>query len=562
MSSPYSQARRRSMQLSRRRLIGGVGIVGASATLAACGGNRTSSQKAVGSTASGKPHAGGTVAVNVETDPFDWDLSYIGKSVPNSNGTALAYEGLLTLKRGPDVKFGDLIVQPKLAEKWEAPDAQTYTFHLRPNVTFANLPPVNGRALTSADALWSYEYWSRSGSIAAKKLPQAQFDWFYEGVDSIQAPDASTLVVRFKQPFAPFLSYAASDYNPVVPHEIFDQDGNFKNRIAGSGPYQLDASASQKGSRWVWKKNPTYWNAGLPYIDEIHWLVMKDTATAMAAFQTKQLDWMGNDVLNFQQATTLKASMPSATEFANLSINPLHVYMNIRSGPLADARVRQAISLAMDRDEFIRTINGGQGGWALAGAFPDTFTQEEVKQIIPHDPQKAKQLLAAAGYGSGLDLEFTYPGNDYGDIYLAEMQLLQAQLKPAGINLKLVNQDKSEFSNNKKIGKFVITLAPKGSLEGDIDSYLFATFFSKSKANYGGSNDPKLDDMLMAQRREADASKRKDLIRQAVKYVNETAQGLAVSYGMTYEFAQPWLKGYTPQFGMFGHPQPESWLDK
>ncbi|HTE83886.1 MAG TPA: hypothetical protein VK821_04070, partial [Dehalococcoidia bacterium] len=122
MSSPYSQARRRSMQLSRRRLIGGVGIVGASATLAACGGNRTSSQKAVGSTASGKPHAGGTVAVNVETDPFDWDLSYIGKSVPNSNGTALAYEGLLTLKRGPDVKFGDLIVQPKLAEKWEAPD--------------------------------------------------------------------------------------------------------------------------------------------------------------------------------------------------------------------------------------------------------------------------------------------------------------------------------------------------------------------------------------------------------------------------------------------------------
>jgi ABC-type transport system substrate-binding protein len=68
--------------------------------------------------------------------------------------------------------------------------------------------------------------------------------------------------------------------------------------------------------------------------------------------------------------------------------------------------------------------------------------------------------------------------------------------------------------------------------------------------------------MLTAQRREADPAKRKELIRQAVKYVNETAQGLAVSYGMTYEFAQPWLKGYTPQFGMFGHPQAESWVDK
>ena len=140
------------------------------------------------------------------------------------------------------------------------------------------------------------------------------------------------------------------------------------------------------------------------------------------------------------------------------------------------------------------------------------------------------------------------------------MQLFQAQLKPVGINLKLVNQDKSEFSNNKKIGKYVITLAPK-DCRGRHRSYLFAVY-SKSKANYGGFNDPKLDDMLMAQRREADPAKRKDLIRQAVKYVNETAQGLAISYGMTYEFAQPWLKGYTPQFGMFAHPQPESWLDK
>ena len=562
MGSDTSIKNTQRLRLSRRRLAGGIGVAGAGFALAACGGAKSPSQAGGGSASTGKPHSGGIVSVNVQTDPFDWDLSYVGKSVPNSNGTSLAYEGLLTLKRGPDVKFGELVIQPKLADKWEAPDAQTYTFHMRPNVNFANLAPVNGRPVTSADAVWSYEYWSRTGSIAGKKLPQSQFDWFFEGVDSIQAPDASTVVVRFKQPFAPFLSYSASDYNPVVPHEIFDQDGNFKNRIAGSGPYQIDTAASQKGSRWVWKKNPSYWNAGLPYIDEVHWIVMKDTATAMAAFQTKQLDWLGGDILDFQQATTLKASYPSATQFANLSPNPLHVYMNIRSGPLADVRVRQAISLAMDRDEFIRTINGGQGGWALAGAFPDTFTQEEVKQIVPHDPQKAKQLLAAAGFGNGLELEFTYPGNDYGDVFIAEMQLLQAQLKPAGINLSLKNQDKAEFSNNKKIGKFVITLAPKGSLEGDIDSYLFATFYSKSKANYGGSNDPKLDDFLLTQRREADPVKRKDLVRQAVKYANETAQALAVSYGMTYEFAQPWLKGYTPQFGLFGHPQPESWLDK
>ena len=142
------------------------------------------------------------------------------------------------------------------------------------------------------------------------------------------------------------------------------------------------------------------------------------------------------------------------------------------------------------------------------------------------------------------------------------MQLFQAQLKTVGINLNLKNEDKSEFSNNKKVGKFTITLAPKGSLEGDIDSYLFATFYSKSKANYGGSTDPQLDAMLLAQRREADPGKRNQLIRQAVKYVNETAQGLAVFYGSTYEFAQPALKNYSPQFGTFGHPQVDSWLER
>jgi peptide/nickel transport system substrate-binding protein len=550
-----------ALRIGRRRLLGSSALSAAALALGACG-SRGGTASPGNSSGTAKPRPGGTVSVNVQTDPFDWDLSYIGKSVPNSNGIALAYESLLTLKRPPEAKFGDIVVQPKLAEKWEAPDATTYTFHLRPNVRFANVEPVNGRPMTAADVVWSYEYWSRTGSIAAKKLPQAQFDWFFEGVDSIQAPDDSTVVVRFKQPFAPFLSYAASDYSPVVPHEIFDQDGHLKNRIAGTGPYQSVVPASQKGSRWSWKKNPTYWNSGLPYIDEVRWLVMKDTATSMAAFQTKQLDWLGGDVLNYQQATELKRIMPTATQFANISINPLHLYMNIRTGPLADGRVRQAISLAMDRDEFIRTINGGQGAWALAGAFPDTFSADEVKQIIPHDPQKAKQLLAAAGYANGLSLDFTYPGNDYGDIFISEMQLFQAQLKPVGINLNLKNEDKSEFSNNKKIGKFTITLAPKGSLEGDIDSYLFATFYSKSKANYGGSNDPQLDNLLLAQRREADPTKRKELIRQAVKYVNETAQGLAVSYGMSYEFAQPALKNYSPQFGTFAHPQPDSWLDR
>ena len=415
--------------------------------------------------------------------------------------------------------------------------------------------------MTSDDVKWSFEYWSRTGQFADKKLAPAQFSWFFEGLDSVQAPDPQTVVVKFKKPFAPFLSYAASDYNPVVPHEIYDKAGNLKDAIVGTGPYQLDATASQKGSKWVWKKNSSYWRSGMPYIDEVDWLVLSDTSTALAAFRTKQLDWIGANILTFEQAAELKKTAPDATQYANLSITPLVIYMNTRVAPLNDVRVRQAIGFGVDRDEFIKTMSGGQGAWSLAGAFPDTFTQDEIKKLVKHDPQQAKQLLNAAGFGNGLDLEFIYPGKEYGDIYISEMQLLQSQMQKIGINLKLKSVEKDDFSNAKKASRYVITIQPKGDLQGDVDAYAFASFYSSSKDNYTGSKDPKLDQMLEAQREEADPTKRKELVREAVKYINvDQAYGIAIHYGMTYEFAQARLKNYTPQFTALQVPQIDSWL--
>src|SRR5712692_5472155 len=238
----------RDGRVGRRRLLRNGGLAGAglaAAGLLGCGTGpkQSSGAPSTSGSASGKPKAGGKIAVNVTTDPFDWDLSYVGKSIPNGNGQALAYEGLLHFKYGPDIKYGDTQVGPKLAEKWENPDAQTFTFHLRPGLKFANLPPVNGRELTSADVKWTYEYWSRTGQFGDKKLPQAQFNWFFEGATSIQTPDPSTVVLKFKEPYVPFINYAGSYNNPIVAHEIFDQYGNFKDHMVGTGPYQLEEAS-------------------------------------------------------------------------------------------------------------------------------------------------------------------------------------------------------------------------------------------------------------------------------------------------------------------------------
>jgi peptide/nickel transport system substrate-binding protein len=532
--------------------------------LLACGSKPAgTAQKGSNSgTTPGKPQTGGKVSTNISTDPFDWDLSYVGKSLPNGPGQALAYESLLGFQYGANVKYADLHVQPELAQKYESPDGATYTFQLQPNVSFANIAPVNGRALTSADVQWAFQYWSRTGQFAGKKLPVGQFAWFFEGMDSIQTPDPQTVVIKFKTPFAPFLNYAASDYNPIVPHEIYDQYNNLHDHIVGTGPWQLDVASSQKGSRWVWKRNPTYRVSGRPYLDEVDWLVISDDSTAMAAFTAKQLDILSNQAdLGPQQVQTIKQTDPTATLYQNASASPIHVYMNTRKTPLNDARVRQAISYSIDRDEIIKAIDQGSGYWALAGAMSDTYTQDEIKQLVPSDPQKSKQLLTAAGFANGVDIDFnTTPA--YGNQYLSECQLLQAQLKKGGINLNLKTLDKDTYSSAKKNGSFVMTITGK-DIEGDVDSYLFATFHSGSQDNYAGVNDPKLDQMLEAQRQEIDLAKRKDLVRAAVKYINvDQAYGLALEYGTAYQFSTPALKDYYVQFGVLQVPDSDSWVSR
>jgi len=125
---------------------------GAAALAAACGksaGTTHTSPSAAGAT--GQPKPGGTASIVETNDFFDFDPTYQGSSLPNGDATMLAYDTLLDFDRSSRLDWAAVVVKPRLAAKWETPDAQTYTFHLQPNVKFQNIAPVNGRAFTSAD---------------------------------------------------------------------------------------------------------------------------------------------------------------------------------------------------------------------------------------------------------------------------------------------------------------------------------------------------------------------------------------------------------------------------
>jgi len=495
-------------------------------------------------------------------DPFDFDPT--GKPSENQNAIRPAYDSLLSFETGPDVKPADEILQSGVAEKWESPDGQTYIFHLQSGIRFADLPPVGGRPLTSADAKWSLEYLSRTGQFkSVPKLFPALNAWAFEGMDSIQTPDDSTVSVHFAAPFAPFLNYIAQFWFPMLAHEVYDADGNFSSRVVGTGPWRLDASASERGSRWVFKRNPSYFRPGRPYIDEIDWAVIKDDETQFAAFKTRQIDILGADKqpVNDTNADQISRENPSTLRLEYPSTKGGQVYINATRPPLTDLRVRKAVAFALDRAEFVKTFGGGRGGWSAVGETPGFFTQQELEQMCVFDVSQSKQLLAQAGYSNGVDIELINPGADLGQKEVNEILLFQAQMKKAGINIVYHPLDRASEGYRKKGHDFSFDFVGGGASD-DIDAALYANFYSKSDKNYGRTNDPDLDQLLIGQRQELDATKRRDIVRQAVQRIYDQVWSLSFFFATQYQFAQPSVKNYAPNSFVRGLSVRESWLDR
>ena len=512
--------------------------------------------KAMPDKAMAGPKPGGSLTLRLTIDPVDFDMTYVAQSTREY--IMLAYDSLLAVELGPDVGYNQRTLVPNLAESWEAsPDAKTFTFQMRKGVKFADLPPVNGREFTAEDVKFSIEYMARGKEFEGKKSSKSRRAWQFSGLKSVETPDASTVVVTFKEPYVPFLQYMATHLLPMMPREIYDRDGHFRDTMVGTGPVQLDTAASQKGSRWVYKRNANYWGEGKPYIDEVRVLVLSDDATTFAAFQTKQLDIVHSGI-EAEEAKNLRKNVPEA-QFLEFEGSPRHVYINVIKPPLDNPLLRKAIGLAIDRDEWIRVFSGGQGGWAAPGAFAGDLTQEDIRSIMRYDPEEAKRLVVEAGYPNGVDVVFEYP-TDRGQSRVTEMELFQDQLKKVGINLKPSAMAYAEYSKLKKKLNSTFNISGKYPY-GDIDGYLYQVFYPGSKGNYGNVDDPKLNPLLKASREELDPAKRKAIAIEAITYIVDNGLGTAIEIPLAYEFWQPYVKNYFPNVER-SIPVELLWIDK
>jgi peptide/nickel transport system substrate-binding protein len=318
---------------------------------------------------------------------------------------------------------GDGTMEPLLAQRWEvSPDRKTYTFTLDPKAKFAS-----GRQVIAADVVWNIERIKNDASVTAVNKGQLAV------VKSAKAQGDDTVVVTLSRPSNSWLYNMTSTAGMIYDSKA---SVDFQTATAGSGPYTLDRWT--KGSDLVLKRNDAYW--GNPsHFATVTFRYFSDPNAMNAAMLSGGIDVISN--LQAPQALGQFAD-PSRFTVINGSTNgEVVMSLNNTAPALKDKQVRQAINDAIDREALVKTVWAGQGQLIGSMVPPTDPWYTDLSETYPYNPTKAKQLLAAAGYGPDkpLKLRMRLPTLPYAT---ASGQFVQSQLKDVGIDAQI---DELEF---------------------------------------------------------------------------------------------------------------------
>lgn len=329
-------------------------------------------------------------------------------------------------------------LEPFLAESWKASsDLKTYTFAIRKGVKWHDVAPVNGRELVADDIVFNVDRFREPDSLKA---------FLYSQVESAQAPDKYTLVLRLKEPNAWVMNDLFGGSEFIVPRELVQEAGGaLTAKLIGTGPYILQSHKPRQGAIYV--RNPSYWGKDakgnqLPYTDEIHTFYMTDFATVIAAYRTGQVDYGGS--LTPEQQATLAKDIPGLRLYTVGSSPANGLSFNTKKAPWNDVRVRRAVNMSLDKERLTNAITGTKWEWGTP--FPwslvsdEPFTFEKLGPYYKYNPTEAKKLLIEAGFPDGKlrvgsPLDFIQPAQ------APLMQVLQQLYKENGIEFDLAPLD-------------------------------------------------------------------------------------------------------------------------
>ena len=447
-----------------------------------------------------------TLVMIIESSPTNLDPR-IGIDGQSENIDSLIFDDLLT-------KGDDLNVGPGLAERWEIPNPLTYIFHLRHGVRFHD-----GRPLTSRDVKWTFDSLLQ-GKIRSTKAANYKF------VDHLEAPDDWTVVFHMKEADAPLLWNLCDGAMGIVPYGTVDE---ITQHPIGSGPFKFVSAETDR--EVVLERNADYWGEKAK-LDRVRFAVVPDETTEALELRKGTGDVAINaltpdTVVTLARDSNLQVDHQPGTRLAYLAFN-------LRDPILKDARVRQAIAYALDRTPMIEHLWRGLAepaksilpaqSWAYNGDVPG----------YPHDPEKAKQLLDAAGYApvKGVRFHITMKTSTDPNTRLM-VAVMQQQLREVGIALDIRSFEFATFFSDVQRGAFQMYGLRwiGGNEDPDIFEYAFhSSKFPPNGANRDYYSNPKVDALIDQARREVDQAKRKSLYAQVQSILAEDLPYLNLWY--------------------------------
>lgn len=308
-------------------------------------------------------------------------------------------------------------IEPYIASDFSYNDDNTVlTLTIRDDVTFTDGTPVTADAVAQ-----NLQRFKDGGGPYAGDLAN---------VATIEAPDAATVVLTLSAPDPALTAYLAREAGLVASPAIFDAEDIDTNPI-GSGPYIMDVDASVTGTSYTFTKNPDYWNPDVQYYDKVTISVLSDPTAAVNAIKAGEVNAArladNNNLAEIEAAGW--AINPNELDFQGLLLIDR---AGMQNAALADVRVRQAINYALDRDGLLEALQHGNGTVTtqVFKASSEAY-DPELDDAYPYDPDRAKELLAEAGYADGLTIEM--PSTSV--LGATSYTLIQQQLADVGITV-------------------------------------------------------------------------------------------------------------------------------
>lgn len=472
--------------------------------------------------------AGGSLISAMPSDPSSLIYMVAGESA-SAQVTANLFNTLLKYDQQLDLTG-------ELAQDWQvSPDQKTITFKLKPDLQWAD-----GQPLTSADVLFTWQ-------LVTAESTHSPYASDYQMVQRTETPDAQTFVVHYGEAFSPALdSWAGLQILPK--HLLQGQDVHttrFAQHPVGSNYYQLQSW--RHGEHLTLTRNPRS-VLGAAYIDTLIQRVIPDRGAQFLELMADNIDSMGLDPITYARVIPSRPALQAQlNQYKELGNSYTYLGFNLKKAPFNDVRVRKAINYAIDKQEIIDGVYLGLG-IAIASPYkPGTRWSNPDLAPYPFDPQRARQLLAEAGFqdsdGDGIverngkPLSFEILTNNGNKEREKTVVIIQRRLKEVGMDVHVRTIEWASFiSRFIKTGDFEAVVLGWGlGLDPDQYNIWHSSQQAPGQFNFIGYSNPQVDQLLEQGRREFNPDKRQQIYHAFAKALYEDSPiiYLSAGYGLT-----------------------------